>query len=82
MKAESLPTKRTLLDRLRDEARADRVCSDCGFEREYRRVWREVKDTWVDGRILGPGFLSGRLQLVCLGCHPEFVVNPYEAHRQ
>jgi hypothetical protein len=69
--------KADLYERLIREAQQGRVCG-CGFEREYRRVWRLVHDTWVGGRILGPGLIRGAMQLVCFGCHPEFVVNPYE----
>lgn len=60
------------------EARQERICTECGYEREYRRVWRTDRDTFAEGRVWGPEWLRGEMRLVCLGCKPEFVVNPYE----
>lgn len=71
----------TLNHKLLAEARQERVCATCGYERQYRRVWRQTFDTFVGGRVAGPDYLRGAMTLVCLGCRPEFVVNPYEAQR-
>jgi hypothetical protein len=71
----------TLDRKLLAEARQERVCAECGYERETavcggRPSTRSLMGAW-QGLTL-----RGVETLVCLGCRPEFVVNPHEARAQ
>ena len=65
-----------LCERLLREAREERICDGCGYERQHVRVWRQHYEPWCDGRVLAGPFARGTMQMVCFGCRPEFVVDP------